>query len=64
FVLYGMRFKTRPKRMTAYEEQVFAHEFDKVRQHTRQLGAELMPQREWLDGFLAAYRASAGPAGR
>ncbi|MEL4180239.1 tryptophan halogenase family protein [Roseateles sp. PN1] len=64
FVLYGMRFKTRPKRMTAYEEQVFARELDKVRQHTRQLGAELMPQRDWLDGFLAAYRASAGPAGR
>ncbi len=58
FVLYGMKYKTKARNMTVYEQQYFSNEIEKVRASGRKLSSELLPQRDWLDGFLAAYRQS------
>lgn len=56
FVLYGMKYKTMKKCMTATELQVFTQEIQKVRQLENKLSAELLGHREWLSGFLSAYQ--------
>ncbi|MBT9492161.1 MAG: tryptophan 7-halogenase [Paucibacter sp.] len=56
FVLYGMRYQTRAKNMTAYEQQYFEREIEKVKATGKKLSSELLQHREWLNEFLAAYR--------
>ncbi len=60
FVLYGMKFKTRSKSMTAYEEQYFVREIEKIKMTGQKLSGELLGHRDWLEKFLAAYTLSLG----
>lgn len=58
FVLYGMKYPTRVKPMTDFEERFFRNEVAQVRTRSAQWQHELLDQREWLNKFNAAYRAS------
>ena len=58
YVLYGMKFHTKPKAMTDYEAQYFAREMEQVRLNEKKLSGELMGHKEWLDRFTFAYRQS------
>lgn len=58
FVLYGMRYKTRPKAMTAYEQEYFSREVQKIKMSAQALAGQLLGHRDWLDEFGAAYRQS------
>jgi tryptophan halogenase len=60
FVLYGMKFKTNRKSMTDYEERYFEREIATIKMTERNLTAELLGQREWLEKFGAAYHLSSG----
>ena len=57
-VLYGMRYVTRPKAMTDYEQAYFTKEIQRVKKSEQQLAAELLQHREWLNEFSVAYRQS------
>lgn len=58
FVLYGMKFPSAPKAMTAYEENYFEREIQQVRSHALKLAKEMPGHREWLEKFKQAYAAS------
>ncbi|MBR7799365.1 tryptophan halogenase family protein [Undibacterium fentianense] len=58
FVLYGMKFNTRDKTMTTYEEQYFRKELDKIRQRSHRLSKELLDHRDWLNQFHHAYKTA------
>jgi tryptophan halogenase len=58
FVLYGMKYKTAARNMTDYEERFFKREIEKIRVREKNLSAELMGHREWLEKFNAAYMQS------
>lgn len=58
FVLYGMKFQTRAKPMTDYEQAYFQREVQGVQRNGRALARELLGHREWLDRFQAAYAQS------
>lgn len=62
FVLYGMKYRTRSKPMTDYEAQVFQAELRQVQVRQGGLATELLPHREWLQRFHAAYQQSAAGA--
>ena len=55
YVLYGMKYPTQPKKMTAYEENYFKNEILKVRNLEHQLSGELLGHRDWLKKFNTAY---------
>ncbi|MCV2361690.1 tryptophan 7-halogenase [Paucibacter sp. TC2R-5] len=57
FVLYGMKYKTIKKNMTQAELQAFTRELQNVRNTESVLAKELIGHREWIDGFLAAYKS-------
>ncbi|MES2581639.1 MAG: tryptophan halogenase family protein [Pseudomonadota bacterium] len=61
FVLYGMKFQTRAKRMTDYEQAYFQREIEQVKTATGALTNELHGHREWLDMFQAAYARTVKP---
>lgn len=56
FVLYGMKFNTRAKNMTHFEENYFQRELQNIKIKTQTLSKELLGHREWLDKFNQAYR--------
>jgi tryptophan halogenase len=56
FVLYGMKYPTKARAMTANEVQAYAQELNQVKGLEKALSGELIGHREWLTGFLAAYR--------
>jgi len=58
FVLYGMKYPTRNRLMTSYEEQYFAREISEIKSREMKLSAELLGHREWLTKFNAAYAQS------
>jgi tryptophan halogenase len=58
FVLYGMKYQTRPRNMTDYEEEYFKREIENIKISSRKLSGELLGHREWLEKFLAAYAQS------
>ena len=60
FVLYGMKYKTRVKHMTGYEEDYFRQEVEKVKMYRQKLSDELLDHRLWLDKFSTAYQQSLG----
>lgn len=55
FVLYGMKFRTRAKAMTGYEEEYFRRELNSVRANAARLTASLPGHRQWLSEFSSAY---------
>lgn len=60
FVLYGMKYATKPKNMTDYEQQFFHREIAEVRLREEKLLKELLGHRDWLERFNAAYQLSLG----
>lgn len=59
FVLYGMRYRTKAKRMTDYEQAYFEQEVQAMRKAGKDLSLGLLGHRAWLDGFQAAYARTA-----
>lgn len=58
FVIYGMRFSTRTKNLTDYEERYFERELGNIKTTGQKLSRELLGHREWLEKFSAAYTQS------
>lgn len=58
FVLYGMKYPTKAKRMTDFEQAYFQREVHGVQVAGQKLSADLLGHREWLDKFQAAYAAA------
>jgi tryptophan halogenase len=58
FVLYGMKFHTKPKNLTDYETHYFQNELKNIKLNAQALSKELLGHREWLEKFNEAYHRS------
>lgn len=55
YVLYGMRFATRPLPISDFERRESQAQFERVRRASEQAVRELPGHRDWLAGLRAAY---------